>query len=205
MHRLALVSYLLLVACGTDPNTSITSDGSSSTSLGGSSGLLTTGEPTGTGGTGDSVTGGQGGTSSTGSTGSTGDATTGAQTSTTTTLGTETATTTTTGELETTGEVQTTGDKGFVDCATLKADYQAELAEISSCVDASECGQDLKGTSCGCTRNAVARLDADTTQLYDLLMLADEHECELILAGTCDCPAADGFVCSNGTCGWNYL
>lgn len=202
MRCLALVPLLLLVACATEPNTNSTS--------GGSSGPVTTGEPTtgtGTGETGDptgdSSTGGQGGTGSTGSAGSTstgpGDATTGEQTSTATTVGTETGTT------ATTGEVQTTGDTGFVDCAKLKADYQAELAEIGSCVDAKECGQDLKGTSCGCTRNAVARLDADSTQLYELLLLADEHQCELILVGTCDCPPADGFVCSNGFCGWNYL
>lgn len=212
MRCLDLVPCLLLVACGTEPNTSITTSG-------GSSGVVTTGEPTTVTGTsetsdptGDPTTGGQGGTGSTGSTGTgPGDTTTGEQTSTATTVGTETTTTattttaTTTGEMETTGEVQTTGDTGFVDCAKLKADYQAELAQISSCVDAQECGQELKGTSCGCTHNAVARLDADSTQLYDLLMLADEHRCELILVGTCDCPAADGFVCNNGFCGWNYL
>jgi hypothetical protein len=212
MHRLTFLPLIVaLAACGTEPNTSITSDGTSSSSVGDpTGGVVTTGDPaplTGTGGTGDLTgsTSGQGGTDSVGTSG---DDTTGEQTSTATTFGTDTATTTT-GEPNTTGVPQTTGETGdtdgFVDCATLKADYQAELAEIGSCVDDSECGQELKGTSCGCTHNAVARLDADSSELYALLMLADEHRCELILAGTCDCPAAEGFVCTDGQCGWNYL
>ena len=216
MSRLDLVPCLLLVAvaCGGEPNTSITDSASSSGSTGA---VVTTGDPTpltGTGSTGDTtadtLTGGQSGTASSSGSDTTAEPTTGEQTGTSTTFGTETATTaTSTGapETTTTGD-DTTGDDttgGFIDCPTLKADFQAELAELASCVDAAECGQELKGTSCGCTNNIVARLDADRTKLDEILMLAEQHSCELILAGTCDCPAADGFVCNNGFCGWNYL
>ena len=62
----------------------------------------------------------------------------------------------------------------------------------------------LTGTSCGCTRNSVARNDAGVDAFYALLDEASERECEL---GTspCDCPAAAGFVCQEGTCAWNYV
>lgn len=225
MHRLTPVAFLLatslplFAACGGDPNTSITTDGTSSSSVGDpTGGVVTTGDPaplTGTGGTGElTSTSGQSGTASTGgsegSESSTSVAESGGEATTTaTTFGTDTTPETTTGEPNTTGVPQTTGGEfetdGFTTCEQLKADYQAELIEVGSCVDDSECGQELKGTSCGCTHNSVARLDADASGVYALIMLAEEHGCELILAGTCDCPAADGFVCNDGHCGWNYL
>lgn len=197
----------LTLACGSDTDTSV-STASTTTITGASSTgpVATTGDATGfvTTGADELTTGGQG---ATGSTGSGPDATTGAPDE-TTTFGTGTATTTTemTTTLTTTAEPGTTGDTSeVVDCDSIKADYTAELVKLRSCDDAKQCGQELKGTSCGCTHNLVARLDADSSELYAILMLADEHGCELILAGTCDCPAAEGFVCSDGLCGWNYL
>jgi hypothetical protein len=77
--------------------------------------------------------------------------------------------------------------------------------EIRSCNAPEQCGQELKGTSCGCTHNWVARTDADTDHFFELLGMADRLGCELILAGTCDCPAADGFTCTDGICAWKYL
>lgn len=87
-------------------------------------------------------------------------------------------------------------------CDTLVADFRAETAEVRSCVEDDECGQVLTGTSCGCTRDWVARNDADTAHFYDLIDKGQELECELGLASTCDCPPADGFACVEGTCEW---
>jgi len=89
-------------------------------------------------------------------------------------------------------------------CAELESELTKERQAIQSCTSAAECGQDLKGTSCGCTRNLVARLDADAARFYELIERNQELECSEITAGTCDCPAADGFDCENGFCGWNY-
>lgn len=90
-------------------------------------------------------------------------------------------------------------------CAELDAELAKERQAIMSCTADAECGQDLKGTSCGCTRNLVARLDADTTRFYELLQRGQELECDPGLVSTCDCPNANGFVCKSGTCGWNYV
>jgi hypothetical protein len=68
-----------------------------------------------------------------------------------------------------------------------------------------ECGQVLKGTSCGCTRDWVARLDADTAEFWALVDTANELGCELPFISTCDCPATDGYACSGGICTWNYI
>ena len=62
----------------------------------------------------------------------------------------------------------------------------------------------LTGTSCGCTRNLVARLDADETRFRDLLATQADMQCGG-MASTCDCPEADGYACENGRCTWNYL
>lgn len=89
-------------------------------------------------------------------------------------------------------------------CETLLADFEAETAAIRACTDADECGQPLTGTSCGCTRAWVARTDADTTRFYELLSDVQANECTS-LDGTCDCPEADGYVCDDGVCEWNYV
>jgi len=79
------------------------------------------------------------------------------------------------------------------------------VTAIRGCAEDSECGLVLEGTSCGCTRNWVARLDADTAKFYDLVELALELECELPFTSTCDCPATDGYSCTDDVCGWNYI
>jgi hypothetical protein len=93
----------------------------------------------------------------------------------------------------------------FNACAQVIAAFDAETLAIRSCASDSECGQELQGTSCGCTHNWVARTDADTTCFYDLIDQAQALQCELPLASDCDCPEADGFVCDAGICNWNYL
>jgi hypothetical protein len=95
--------------------------------------------------------------------------------------------------------------QAFDTCAELLAAFDAETLAIRSCGSDSECGQALQGTSCGCTRDWVARSDADTTCFYDLIEQAGALQCELPLGSTCDCPEADGFVCDAGICNWNYL
>ena len=91
-------------------------------------------------------------------------------------------------------------------CALVKPRYDEELARIRMCTAASDCGQVLQGTSCGCTRNLVARKDAVTTDFYRLLnvKLAGAR-CVEPPASTCDCPPVAGFACEQNTCTWNYI
>ena len=93
----------------------------------------------------------------------------------------------------------------FADCGELVAAFEAETLAIRSCDVDEDCGMELPGTSCGCTRNWVARAGADTTCFYELIEAAGPLQCELGLGSTCDCPEADGFVCVEGVCSWNYL
>lgn len=92
------------------------------------------------------------------------------------------------------------------DCDAMVAAFQAETAEIRACEQDSDCGQVLTGTSCGCSRNWVAREGADIDLWDSLRDDAMDAGCELPgMISTCDCPAVDGFVCNEGVCGWNYL
>ncbi|MEL6178608.1 MAG: hypothetical protein AAFS10_06625 [Myxococcota bacterium] len=91
---------------------------------------------------------------------------------------------------------------GFT-CDSALSAYTEELSTIQSCTTDAECGQPLTGTSCGCTRNLVARNDADTTRFYELQRETVTLGCDLG-SSTCDCPEADGFICDAGVCNWNY-
>jgi hypothetical protein len=107
---------------------------------------------------------------------------------------------------DTTTSDTTAGTTGAIeDCDALLAAFWAEVAEIRGCEEDKQCGQVLTGTSCGCTRNWIARLDADTSHFLALVDLAGELRCELPFISTCDCPEADGYRCDAGTCSWNYL
>jgi hypothetical protein len=192
--RLALLLLAVPLACGMDDRTSDTAGSTSTSGLPGTTGgpPQTTGpltDATGTlEGSGD-LNESSGGPPAPGTTTTTGDDDTGVFT---------------TGAPATTGG--STGDTdGISDCDELVAAFEAEALEIRSCAGDGECGQELTGTSCGCTRNWVARTDADTAEFYALIDKAAELGCELFLAGTCDCPPADGFVCLDGICAWNYL
>ncbi len=95
---------------------------------------------------------------------------------------------------------------GEASCEELVGAYEAETAAIRACEVAEDCGQVLTGTSCGCTRNWVARNDADLGTWNDLRDQALAAECELSgTISTCDCPAAAGFACDAGICTWDYL
>ena len=93
----------------------------------------------------------------------------------------------------------------FDTCTPIVGDYEAELAEIRACETDDECGQVLAVTSCGCTRNLVARNDADLADLEEIRAKAELNECSLGGISTCDCPAVDGFLCDAGLCNWNYV
>jgi hypothetical protein len=91
-------------------------------------------------------------------------------------------------------------------CDELHEAILEEFAEISSCTEDSQCGQVLGGTSCGCTRNWVARLDADTECFEDLKSKCGTMGCSCwMFLSTCDCPPANGFLCAEGYCGWNFI
>jgi len=195
-----LLGLSVALACGKDTDTSVSETAATTTGVAATTGDQATSDGTGalTSEITTGLTGGMTGDATGASGTTTGDPTTTDDPS----LGT---TSLTTDEPETTAATSgaTTGE--IDDCDELKAVFASEVLEIRSCVALEECGQELKGTSCGCTNNWVARLDADTADFYALIAQAERLRCELFLFGTCDCPAADGFVCQDGICGWNYL
>lgn len=87
-------------------------------------------------------------------------------------------------------------------CEDIEAKRAAELEKVQSCSTASECGQTIPGSSCGCTRDLVARKDASLEHYLEL-----QKSASALCGGggsTCDCPTADGFACVNQRCSWNY-
>ena len=90
-------------------------------------------------------------------------------------------------------------------CDELLPLFHAETADIRSCTTDADCGEVLEGTSCGCTRNWVANLDAELGPWRHLFGLGQELGCDLGTASTCDCPATDGFACVENTCTWDYI
>jgi hypothetical protein len=96
------------------------------------------------------------------------------------------------------------GGSDFPSCEDARKAFDEELASIQSCTADDQCGQVLEGTSCGCTRNLVARRDADATRLHALKAVKVDDEVCNALGSSCDCPATNGFACTEGRCGWNY-
>jgi hypothetical protein len=86
--------------------------------------------------------------------------------------------------------------------ATLEAFWDETFA-VRACNVAADCGQVMQGTSCGCTRDWVARQNVDLTDFYALLQ--DAGTCGYGAISTCDCPQTNGFACIDGTCAWNYV
>lgn len=90
-------------------------------------------------------------------------------------------------------------------CVELKDSVNRELELIQACTQDSACGQPLLGTSCGCTRDQVARSGADSKAFYEALnALFASSECDSGMITTCDCPQVNGFRCVSGRCAWNY-
>lgn len=73
---------------------------------------------------------------------------------------------------------------------------------VSRCTTADDCFA-LVGTSCGCTRDLVANKTADLTEFWGVVNSMSDAECGL--GSDCDCPEADGFICQDEHCAWNYL
>lgn len=89
-------------------------------------------------------------------------------------------------------------------CHDLSGAFAAEAAEIRACTEDAECGLVLTGTSCGCTRNWVARSDAEPGLFYALMDAATAAGCDLGLESTCDCPETYGYACVDHQCTWDY-
>ena len=87
------------------------------------------------------------------------------------------------------------------DCGDWFAAYTELTTDLRACTSAEQC-QAVPGTSCGCTRNLVVNRRAALDLLFDFLEGMNAAGCGLV--STCDCPPADGFVCQNGLCAWNY-
>jgi hypothetical protein len=94
-------------------------------------------------------------------------------------------------------------------CAEILHALEQERARLSTCTTDRECGKPVPAhQTCGCTHNPVVRLDADEAQysalLAEVAAYRDVPACAQI-AGTCDCPEMDGFMCTDGRCGWKPL
>ena len=90
-------------------------------------------------------------------------------------------------------------------CSEIAQDLLGELSSAQHCDVDADCGQILSGTSCGCTRELVARVDADTSEIRGLIDDANTLDCDVGLGSACDCPEADGFACVSRKCTWNYV
>ena len=87
-------------------------------------------------------------------------------------------------------------------CAEWFALYTRVTTDLRACTTAATC-EAVPGTSCGCTRNLVVNGANDLAPLWDVIDGMNAAGCGLV--STCDCPAADGYQCVNGLCGWNYV
>lgn len=114
------------------------------------------------------------------------------------------------------GSVHVTGGTGALpatgggaatssDCDDYRQLASEELANIQRCTFDDECGQVLEDTSCGCTRNLVARFDANASYFRSLSTQVVNGEHCVQFPSDCDCPKADGFACVDGLCSWNYV
>ena len=88
-------------------------------------------------------------------------------------------------------------------CQEWMVTYAALVKSMKQCSSADEC-KSIPGTSCGCTNNLVVGKYANETLLFDMADKMSAVGCGPFIS-TCDCPAADGFVCENNQCNWNYL
>jgi hypothetical protein len=91
-------------------------------------------------------------------------------------------------------------------CDTAFNEFTKESLLIRSCTKDSDCGQPLVGTSCGCTRDHVARKNASLSSFYETLARAANLNCldALPITSPCDCPAVSGSYCNAGICDWKY-
>jgi len=91
-----------------------------------------------------------------------------------------------------------------VSCDDRVKELAATLASAQKCDSAADCGQRIPESSCGCTRDLIARNDADLSPYLAQRSKVRELGCETVGGSTCDCPNADGYACIDHVCGWNY-
>jgi len=90
-------------------------------------------------------------------------------------------------------------------CGALVKQMQATLTSVQKCQSAADCGQRIPNSSCGCTRDLIARKDADLTEYLAQRADVTTRGCDDLGGSVCDCPNADGFACVNQVCTWNYV
>jgi len=90
-------------------------------------------------------------------------------------------------------------------CDDVLADIDLEVKALQACELDEECGQVMEQTSCGCTRELVARLDADLQRFEELRGESELFQCRLEFISPCDCPEADGFICEDEECAWDVV
>jgi|GEM_PF-1726199 len=90
-------------------------------------------------------------------------------------------------------------------CDALVNEMKAALSSAQKCMSAADCGQPIPDSSCGCTRDLVARKDANLRPYLDVRSKVYALGCASEGGSTCDCPNADGFACIDNVCGWNYV
>lgn len=103
-------------------------------------------------------------------------------------------------------EPENDSDYSTATCDGLYEYLSDAVSEMRVCSSDSDCTVLWLPTfgSCGCTHNLVVNENADTTD-YEEIVEALENQEGCGLAGTCDCPDADGYICQGGLCNWNYL
>jgi len=90
-------------------------------------------------------------------------------------------------------------------CDSLVSEMNATLSSVQKCKSAADCGQPIPRSSCGCTRDLVARKDANLSSYLAQKAKIFELGCASEGGSTCDCPNADGFACIDNVCAWNYV
>lgn len=100
------------------------------------------------------------------------------------------------------GLVGGSGTCTLMACSDWMGEYDRMVEYLGRCDAADEC-VGISGTSCGCTRNLVLNKDSELGGFWSLVEQMNQAGCGI--ATTCDCPPADGYLCEDGHCAWNYL
>lgn len=90
-------------------------------------------------------------------------------------------------------------------CDSLVNELKATLSSVQKCMSAADCGQRIPDSSCGGTRDLIARKDADLSSYLAQRAKVSALGCASEAGSTCDAPNADGFACIDNVCGWNYV
>jgi len=90
-------------------------------------------------------------------------------------------------------------------CDSLVSELKSTLSSVQKCKSAADCGQAIPFSGCGCTRDLVARKDANLSSYLAQRAKYRELGCLDDSTSVCDCPNADGFACIDNVCGWNYV